>query len=125
MRALVKMPHIDIEIKGTMPRKLLLVLKELYGKNVNIINDGDDETVDVFTTEWYRKIDAASGPGDAIRVNREIRGMTQDELGRLLGGISRQNVSHMERGVRPISLKTAKKMAGLFKVPLEYFIKQD
>ena len=48
--------------------------------------------------------------------------MTQEELGKKLGGISRQNISHMERGIRPISKVNAKKLAKIFEVSVENFI---
>ena len=49
-------------------------------------------------------------------------GMTQEKLGEMLGGIPRQHVSNMERGTRSISIKTAQKLAQIFKVSVEKFL---
>ncbi len=56
------------------------------------------------------------------QIYREIHGMTQEGLGRMLGNIPRQHISNMERGTRSISVNTAKKLSKIFKVPLEKFV---
>lgn len=122
MQARVKTPHIKIEMKGDINPKVLSVLKEVYGKKVKLIKENDDELVDVFETEWFKNINAQMTPGKNMRIYREIHKMTQEELGKKLGGISRQNISHMERSIRPISKKTAKLLAALFTVPADRFI---
>jgi len=48
--------------------------------------------------------------------------MTQSELGERLGGISKQNISHMERDVKPISRKVAKQLAEIFHTSAGKFI---
>jgi len=116
------MPHIKIDIKGEIHPKLLSVLKEVYGKKVKIIKNKDDELIDVFQTEWYKKINDDSTPGKNMKLYREIHKMTQDELGEKMGGISRQNISHMERGIRSISKSNAKLLAKIFDVPVDRFI---
>jgi DNA-binding XRE family transcriptional regulator len=122
MQAHVKTPHIKIDIKGEIHPKVISVLKEVYGKRVKLIKENDEELLDVFETEWFKKIDSKMTPGKNMRIYREIHKMTQDELGNKLGGISKQNISHMERAIRPISKKTAKSLAMLFKVPADRFI---
>ena len=122
MQARVKTPHIKIDMKGDINPKVLSVLKEVYGKKVKLIKENDDELVDVFDTEWFKNINAQMTPGKNMRIYREIHKMTQEELGKKLGGISKQNISHMERSIRPISKKTAKLLATLFKVPVDRFI---
>jgi transcriptional regulator with XRE-family HTH domain len=61
-------------------------------------------------------------PGENMRVYRELHGMTQAELGAKLGAFTRQNVSNMENGHRPISKATAKRLSELFDVSVEKFI---
>jgi DNA-binding XRE family transcriptional regulator len=122
MQAVVKTPLIEIKIKGTIPNKILNVLKEEYGKKVKIIKENDDEYVNVFETEWYKKIKAQTTPGDNMRIYRENHGLTQEKLGELLGGIPRQHISNMEKGTRSISINTAKKLSNIFKVSVEKFI---
>lgn len=76
----------------------------------------------VLLLDWYKKVKSQARPGDTMKIYREIHGMTQDELGRMLGNIPRQHISNMERGIRAISVNTAKKLSKLFKVPLEKFV---
>jgi len=108
MQAVVKTPLIEIKIKGTIPNKILAVLKEEYGRKVKIIKDDEDEYVDIFKTEWYKKIKAETIPGDNMRIYRENNGLTQEKLGELLGGIPRQHISNMEKGIRSISKNHSK-----------------
>lgn len=122
MQAVVKTPRIDINIKGDISKRLLSILKEEYGEEIELYEDDDEELINVFETEWYKNIKAKMTPGDNIKIYRENRGMTQEELGKLLGGIPRQHVSNMERGIRSISLKTAQKLAQIFEVSVEKFL---
>lgn len=122
MLAVVKTPHIEINIKGEIPQKLLTVLEEEYGKDVEITEEDDEELLDIFETDWYKNIKAEMIPGDNIRIYRENFGFTQAELGKRLGNIPRQHISNMERGSRNISLKMAKKLAKIFNVSPEKFI---
>jgi len=48
--------------------------------------------------------------------------MTQKELGELLGGVPRQHVSNMERGIRAISKKVALNLAKIFNTSVDKFI---
>lgn len=57
--------------------------------------------------------------GEKIRKLRKARSMKQDELGDILGGLSRGQVSNLETGKRNISLHQAKVLADYFGVSLE------
>ena len=122
MQAIVKMPHIEINIKGEIPLRLLSVLEEEYGENVQLAEDSDDETVDIFGTDWYREVKSKITPGDNLRIYRQNRGLTQAQLGEMLDGVPRQHISNMERGYRSISIKTARRLAKIFKVSPEKFV---
>ena len=122
MQAVVKMPHIEINIKGEIPPKLLSVLEEEYGQDIEIIEEDDEELVDIFETDWYREIKARMIPGDTLRTYRENFGLTQTELGKRLGSVPRQHISNMERGSRNISLKMAKKLSKIFNISPDRFI---
>ena len=89
---------------------------------LQLLEDNDEETANIFETGWYRDIKSRMTPGDNLRIYRENRGLTQAKLGEMLGDVPRQHISNMERGVRSISLKTARKLAALFKVSPEKFI---
>ena len=93
MQAVVKTPHIEINIKGeNIPQKLIHLLKEEFGDEVRVIDDDDDTLVDAAETKWYREIKETLTPGNVMRIYRENRMMTQARLGELLGGIPRQHV---------------------------------
>lgn len=122
MQAVVKTPRIEINIKGEIPPKLLSVLEEEFGENIHLTEEGEEELVDIFETDWYKEIKAKTSPGDNLRIYRENRGLTQAQLGLILGGIPRQHISNMERGIRPISIDMARKLAKVFKVSPAKFI---
>ena len=121
MQVHVKMPHIKIDIKGEISKRHLSLLKKEYGKNLHLINEGD-EYIDVFKTDWYKNIKSQMTPGNNLKVYRMNRGLTQVQLGELLGGIPKQHISNMENGKRPISLKMAKSLSNIFRVSVEKFI---
>jgi DNA-binding XRE family transcriptional regulator len=60
--------------------------------------------------------------GDNLRIYRENAGLSQDELGKKLGNIPRQNISAMEKGRRGISKEIAKKLSMILKAPVSRFI---
>ena len=122
MQAVVKTPRIEVNIRGELPPKLIAVLEEEFGKELLLTEEGDEEVLDVFATKWYREIQSKTTPGDVLKIYRENHGLTQARLGEMLGGIPRQHVSNMERGLRPVSMKTARKLAKIFKVSPGKFI---
>jgi DNA-binding XRE family transcriptional regulator len=119
MQVRVKTPHTKINIDGAVSKKLLKVLKEDYGDKVIV---EDDEWVLAAETEWYKKTKARMKPGDHLKAYRMSRGFTQSQLGNALGGISKQNISDMENGRRPIGKEVAKKLAEIFNTSVEKFL---
>jgi transcriptional regulator with XRE-family HTH domain len=57
-----------------------------------------------------------------MKIYRELHSMTQAELGERLGNLPRQHISNMEKGVRGISKENARKLAAIFKVPVDRFL---
>ena len=123
MQAVVKTPHIEISVRGAaIPPKLMEVLKEEYGQELNLVADDGDELVNVFETQWYKGIKEEMTPGKYLRIYRENKGLTQLQIGKALGDIPRQHISNMEHGRRAISLKMARKLSTLLGAPIEIFI---
>ena len=122
MLAVVKTPLTKIRIQGRISNRLLDVLVQEYGEDVQITRDSDDEKVEVFQTEGYKRIKKKLTPGTYMKVFRQNKGMTQAQLGQALGGLPRQHISNMENGSRPISKKIALRLAELFDVSVEKFI---
>jgi len=121
----VKTPHIEISVKGAkIPPKLMKVLEEEYGQELNLVTDDGDELVNVFETDWYKGIKENMTPGKYLRIYRENKGLTQIQLGEALGGIPRQHISNMENGHRAISLKMARKLSAFLGAPIERFIEE-
>ena len=120
MQAVVKTPHTEIIIKGMISDVVLSVLQKEYGNYFEIIDD--EIPVNIFDTDWYKTTKSNMKPGDYIRAYRGKKGWTQEELGGRLGGIPKQHVSNMERGIRHISLKMAQKLAGVFDIEINRFL---
>jgi DNA-binding XRE family transcriptional regulator len=124
MLAVVKKPRTNLplfEVKGNIPSKVIKYLHQVYGQNIELV-DEDEERVKIVETDWYREIKSATTPGDTIRIYRENLGLTQAELGRKLGKYSRQKISDIEQSKRNISKETAKKLSTIFTVPVERFL---
>jgi|WetSurMetagenome_2_1015567.scaffolds.fasta_scaffold144946_2 plasmid maintenance system antidote protein VapI len=123
MQAVVKTPHIEISVKGaTIPPRLMKVLKEEYGKDLNLVENDEEKLVNIFDSAWYKSIKGKMTPGKYLRVYRENKGLTQTQLGDALGGLPRQHISNMEHGLRAISLKMAGRLSSLLGAPVERFI---
>jgi DNA-binding XRE family transcriptional regulator len=123
MLAVVKTPHIKIHIEGKIPASLMTVLKKEYGKGVRLVEDADsdEELVDVFQTDWYKRTASRLTPGKNLRIYRNNYKMTQAQLGKLIAQ-PKQFVSNMENDIRPISKNMAIKLAGIFKTSVARFI---
>ena len=119
MQVVVKTPHVRLE--GEVTDDLVDYLRRQFGE-IEVIEDDDDELVEVTEGHWYRSIKSTMSPGENMRAYRELHGMTQAELGAKLGAFTRQNISNMENGHRPISKAVAKRLADLFDVSVEKFI---
>jgi len=127
MLAVVRKPRTKkptLRVEGNIPFWMINRMKKEYGKNLTIKdeNEKDEEYVDVFSTAWHKKIEKETSPGDNIKIYRENAGLTQEDLGNKLGKVPRQNVSAMEKGRRGISKDIARKLANIFKVPIDRFI---
>jgi DNA-binding XRE family transcriptional regulator len=124
----MKVPHTKkkkLEIRGDIPDWLITRLKKEYGPNLIIKeNSTSDENdfVEIFKTDWYSAVNSQMGVGDNLKIYRENAGLSQEELGKKLGNIPRQNISAMEKGRRGISKEIAKKLSIILKAPVSRFI---
>ena len=124
MLAVVRKHHTNqplFEVKGDIPSKVMQYLKNEFGQDIEVLQD-DEEMIDIFDTEWYKEISASTTPGEALRIYRENAGLTQAELGKQLGKLSRQKISDLERGKRNISKEMAKQLSKIFRVPVARFL---
>ncbi len=122
MLAVVKMHHIEINVKGEIPNGFLTYLKKNYGTNLKISENSNEDKMNIKETNWYKKTKPKMSPSKYMKHLRESRNMTGEQLGILLGNISRQNISAMESGKRSISKDKAIKLSKIFKMPVERFL---
>lgn len=100
---------------------IFVVMNNEYGKlNVSFDDDGD-MLLNPHDMEWFKEAEATETPGKNLRFYRRLAKMTQPELAAKLG-TSRQAISNMENGIRPISKKAAKELAKIFRVSVSNFI---
>jgi DNA-binding XRE family transcriptional regulator len=121
MLAVVKMPRIEVRIRGQVPQRLLRCLKLEFGKNLRIKQEEDEKTVDFFSTDIFKEAKKTMSPDVYVKIYRENRDLTQQDLGKLLG-VSKAFVCDIEKDRRPISKKMAKKLAEIFEVSPARFI---
>lgn len=81
-----------------------------------------ERKLDILNAPVYEQEPKTMNPGAYLRFFRQIKELTQIELGRKLGGMSRQNVSDMENGRRPISRMMAVRISRLFEVSPDKFV---
>ena len=128
MQVVVKKPHIkfDITVEGhvstTFLNKITKLVKEEYGNDILVNYDENEELIDVFNSDWYKKTKSKMTPGDYIKIYRENIDLTQAELGKKFGGLTRQYISDLEKGRRGVSKEMAKKLSTFFNVPIKRFI---
>ena len=122
MLVVVNQPHTSFRIEGDIPAAMLDYVGREYGKqNVSIIDDDGDILLDPHEMAFFKEAEASETPGKNMRLYRRNVKMTQAQLAEKLG-TTKQAVSNMETGIRPISKKTAKELAKLFTVPVSNFI---
>lgn len=122
MKLLVKKPPIDFTVSGKIPKQLLDSLSSEYKNSMHIEFEEEEETLmEVQEMGWYKESKAEETPGGNLRFYRRLANMNQTELGNKLG-ISKQFVSNMENGIKPISRSMALKLGSLFDVPAGRFV---
>lgn len=95
-------------IKGeSIPPWLVDMIKTAYPK---ALVKEDDLTEDALESDWFKEIREQMMPAGNLRNLRQNFGITQQELANR-AGVSKQQISAMERGKDPIGRKMAKKLA--------------
>jgi DNA-binding XRE family transcriptional regulator len=114
-------PPIDLRLRDHRKMAAIIIaLREQFGVEAEIVEPDDDAAVNVFATEWYKQTTADMTPGNALNALRWKHQITQAELARKIGS-RQQTISAIERGQRPLGLKTAVKIAGALNEPLQEF----
>ena len=122
MLVVVNQPHTSFRIEGDIPAAMLDYVDREFGKqNVSVLDDEGEVLLNPHDMDWFKEAEAEETPGKNLRMYRRFAKLTQPELARKLG-TSRQAISNMENGIRPISKKTAKELARIFSVSVSNFI---
>ena len=122
MLVVVNQPHTEgFRIEGRIPQGILDFIEKNYSEeSVSIVED-DEDLLDPHEQEWFRKAEKSDAPGKNMRMFRRFAKLTQPQLAEKLG-MSKQAISNMENGIRPISKKTAKELSRIFRVSVSNFI---
>jgi DNA-binding XRE family transcriptional regulator len=105
MQVVVKKPHIRLE--GEIGGSLVRFLRDQY-REIEVIEDEDNELVEVTKNDWYQSIRETITPGENMRMYRQMYGMTQDQLAEkrrvtsIASTINQRGVSPMFRFTRTI-----------------------
>ena len=122
MLVAVKTPRTDLRLRGYVPRSVLRVLRHEYGPALRVkAEEGGEELVDVFETDFFREFKKKVKPGDYVRVYRENAGLSQVELADKLG-VTRSYVCDIEHHRREISKNFARNLAAFFKISIARFL---
>ena len=68
------------------------------------------EYLEITKTDWFKETEARSTPAESLKLLRTTFGYTQQQLADKTG-ITKQQVSAMERGKEPIGRKMAHRLA--------------
>jgi DNA-binding XRE family transcriptional regulator len=118
----VRTNRVYIQIRGDIPGAVLQALRDEYGRSVILRCEGLEPWTNILDAPLYARKPLTMYPGAYLRFFRRDNGLSQSELGSKLGGVSRQNISNMEYGRRPISRRMALRLAGVFEVSADKFI---
>ena len=93
-----------------MPDYLVIFLKSAF-PNVEEVKDSDDEEcVEISKSNWFKEIESQTTPAESLKLLRTSFGYTQQALADK-AGITKQQISAMERGKEPIGRKMAHRLA--------------
>ena len=120
MLAVVKMPHTSFTVSGDIPENIMTILETSYKKYLTV-NDEKDENVEATSMEWFKEAEKRQTPANTLRFYRNLHKFTQAQLAERLH-TSRQFISNMETGQKPISRKTANILAKIFNIDAGRFI---
>ena len=116
MLAVVKKPHTEIALHGAGTSQILELLRKKFTVEVLDVDTSsvdDNETVELHSTDWWRKNKHRVLAGARHKVD-----MTQKELAER-SGIRQSVISEYERGKRKITFKAATKLAKVLNTPPE------
>jgi DNA-binding transcriptional regulator YiaG len=109
-----------VYLKPDTPQSVVSEIRKQYAEYVVPVKN--EQYLEWNDTTLCKEISARMTPGCVIKEMRQIYKLSQKELGLKLGGIAATRVSDWENGHRNVSKDVAKKLALLFKLPIDKFI---
>jgi len=112
----VKMRLTSKDAKGAMftfegkniPDYVVLYFQSAF-PDVEVV-DADEEPVEIMKSDWFKGIESKTTPAESLKLLRTTFGYTQQQLADKVG-ITKQQISAMERGREPIGRKMAHRLA--------------
>jgi DNA-binding XRE family transcriptional regulator len=121
----VRIPHtlengapVEFTISGDIPVFYLDLTRRLFPAVV--VEKTDDPIMNVRDCDWYKETKESITPSYNLRIMRQMRKMTQQELADKLG-VSKQQISNMEKGRSPIGKKMAIRLGKALNRPYSNF----
>jgi ribosome-binding protein aMBF1 (putative translation factor) len=113
---------VEFTITGNVPVFYIDLTRRLFAevKEAKPEDDGE-ELIEITKSEWFKKTEAETAPGDVLRSLRTMRGMRQAALAKKIGVQPRQ-VSDMENGRAPIGKKMARKIGDALNMNWKHFL---
>ena len=118
MLVAVRKPRISVRVTGVGAQIVVKCLRKVYD-SVEVSHE--DESVDITTAGWWKKMQAVSNNGTVLWAYRDHAGLTLGRLSRL-SGIAVPHLSAMENGKRTIGVRSARKLAEALKVDYRLFL---
>jgi DNA-binding XRE family transcriptional regulator len=112
----------EFRLTGNVPVFVIDLFKRLFPKmKEGIASDADEERIRIRDSDWFKKMEAKTTPGESLHAMRTLRGMKQIELEKKIG-VNPQQISDMEKGWAPIGKKMAMKIGEALNFNYKHFL---
>jgi DNA-binding XRE family transcriptional regulator len=113
---------VEFTITGNIPVFYLDLTRRLFTRVEETKPEDDgEELIEISKTEWFKKMEAETTPGEVLRSLRTMRGMRQAVLAKKIG-VKPQQISDMEKGRSPIGKKMAMKIGEALNMNWKHFL---
>jgi DNA-binding XRE family transcriptional regulator len=93
-----------------IPDYLVIFLKSAFPNVEEVKESNDEKSIEISKSDWNKEIEAQTTPAESLKLLRTSFGYTQQALADK-AGITKQQISAMERGKEPIGRKMAHRLA--------------
>jgi hypothetical protein len=118
MLVAVKTPRISVHVNGRGAQIVVRLLRKEFGA---VTVTQEDDSLDVTSSDWWKKMQASSHAGTVLWTYRDNAGLTLEQLSKL-SDIAKPHLSDMENGKRAIGVRTARKLGAALGVDHRMFL---